>query len=105
MSSFRDQFSKDEKKSSVLDYDNSAAKYFMDTVGSMALFAWSIYILVQLCSLRGSKEPEPEKPSSGRVKPKPKPKASVFWIIVQVSIFHKDCFCIYSLVLSSRNAE
>lgn len=49
MSSFRDQFSKEEKKSQVLDYDNSAAKFFIGAVGSIALSIWSYYLISTVC--------------------------------------------------------
>ncbi len=64
MSSFRDQFSKDEKKSSVLDYDNSAAKYFMGSIGSIFLIFWSYYVLSNLCALTLCRKPPPPPESS-----------------------------------------
>ena len=89
MSSFRDQFSKDEKKSQVLDYDNSAAKFFVGAVASIVLSIWSFYLLSTLCArtLCAKKEDANATDSTKKkLKNQKKQEVSMFWIVLQVSI-------------------
>ena len=64
--SFRNQFTKEEKQKAVLDYDNSAAKYFIGSLMCLALFAWSIYLICSVCCKKNKLQQDEIEPNSNR---------------------------------------